>query len=412
MLQFLIYEAKVAVVMAAFYLLFKILLSKEKMYRLNRCVLVGSFVLSFILPLCTITIHRTVPVLQPAREVAVQPLDGLPANAIFDLTSDYRWLIVVSVVYVLGIAVALLGVIIDLIRIRKLVLKGETHEDDAGCRIVILDGDMSPFSWMRHIFLSREDFVSGNKCIIEHERAHVRLGHAQELLIIEILSSMQWFNPVMWLLKSDLKSIYEYEADGEVLGSGVEIKQYQYMLLRKAVDASGCSITNGFNHGIVKKRIAMMSKPIPPGVRRLKAFYILPLLCGALACNARIVYSGESSDETTVRHRLRPSIAVRNEGGDAVYYVNGVKTAPEKLAENLNKCRPEWQHAARVSLDTSLDVSALGYFEYVVWIDAKILNLEFDNTEQSGYFSKYVSWLNSQTDYKSWSLSRQRKDNR
>ena len=105
---------------------------------------------------------------------------------------------------------------------------------------------------MKWIVLSREDYESGNTHILKHERAHIRLGHARDLLTIDILSAMQWFNPVMRMLKDDLRAVYEYEADDAVLREGANIKEYQYSLIRKAVSASGYSITNSFNHSSLR----------------------------------------------------------------------------------------------------------------------------------------------------------------
>ena len=60
MLTFIIYELKVAVTLITFYLCFKCFLSQEKMHRVNRIVILATSVLSFILPLCVITVHKTV----------------------------------------------------------------------------------------------------------------------------------------------------------------------------------------------------------------------------------------------------------------------------------------------------------------------------------------------------------------
>ena len=103
-----------------------------------------------------------------------------------------------------------------------MIRSGEILPGKDGKTLVIVDRDIAPFSWMKWIVLSREDFESGNRHILEHEYAHIRLGHARDLLVMNVLSAMQWFNPVMRMLKEDLRALYEYEADDAVLRGGVE----------------------------------------------------------------------------------------------------------------------------------------------------------------------------------------------
>lgn len=291
----LIYEGKVAVILTVFFLFFRILLAREKLHRLNRAVLVSTVAASFLLPLCVITIHKTVP----ASETMVGALEELSTGTT-DLKPGFNWWVFAAIVYFIGILVSLAKIVLDLVNLRKLIIKGEHHQNPEGNTVVVLDEDVSPFSWMHYIFLSRDDYEICSNHIMEHEKAHIRLGHAEELLCVELLSTMQWFNPAMWYLKSDLRSIYEYEADDAVLRNGADIRDYQYSLIRKAVSASGYSITNSFNHSTLKNRITMMTKSGSPAVRGLKVLYILPLLCGTLALNARTIYDAESTDPPAV----------------------------------------------------------------------------------------------------------------
>lgn len=84
-----------------------------------------------------------------------------------------------------------------------------------------------------------------------HEKAHIRLGHSRDVLLINVLASFQWFNPAIWLVWRALRAIHEYEADDAVLRCGANIREYQYSLIRKTVSAGGYSNTNSFNHSIL-----------------------------------------------------------------------------------------------------------------------------------------------------------------
>ena len=125
-------------------------------------------------------------------------------------------------VYFAGVAFCLVRIILELVQVSRMIRSGEILPGKDGKTLVIFDRDIAPFSWMKWIVLSREDFESGNRHILEHEYAHIRLGHARDLLVMNVLSAMQWFNPVMRMLKEDLRALYEYEADDAVLRGGVE----------------------------------------------------------------------------------------------------------------------------------------------------------------------------------------------
>lgn len=324
MQQFLIYEVKVAVIMAVFFLFFRAFLSKESLHRLNRVVLVGTVIASFLLPFCVITVHKSVPAPVGVPEV-VSVESSVPASGI-------DWWMIAAVIYLAGAVTVLVRVVIDVVRLRHLIASGEHHEDVSGNTIVVLDRDISPFSWIHYIFLSREDYKICSNHILEHERAHIRLGHAKELLCVELLSAMQWFNPAMWYLKSDLDAIYEYEADDAVLRNGADIRDYQYSLVRKAFQASGYSITNSFNQSILKNRITMMSRAKGSALRWTRCLYVLPLLCATLVLNARTIIDivPSKADSNKSFHYLQTDVHPSFNGGDT-------NTFAEWVSDNLVK---------------------------------------------------------------------------
>ena len=140
---------------------------------------------------------------------------------------------------------------------------------------------------MKYIVLSEKDYSEKHDEILIHEKAHIRLGHSWDILFINLFTALQWFNPVIWMLRSDLRAIHEYEADREVLKSGINATQYQFLLIKKAVGLSGHSITNSFNHSTLKKRITMMSCKKSTFVKALRVLYAIPLIGICLAANAK-----------------------------------------------------------------------------------------------------------------------------
>ena len=294
---FLIYEGKVAVALLVFYLFYRFLLKQETFHRLNRIVLVGTAVLSFLLPLCIITIRKPVE-MEP--QVTAPSIGMAPELApVVEKTATW-WPLALAVLFWAGVAFVLVRVAVSVLSIIKLVRAGETVGEEEGCKIVVTDRDVVPFSWMRYIVLSRKDWEGDCASILAHEKAHVAYGHSVELLLVDVLSALQWFNPAVWMLRADLQELHEYEADDAVLRGGADLREYQYLLIRKAVGKSGYSVANSFNHSILKNRITMMSKSKSPLRRRLRVLYLLPLVCLGLGLQAKTVYVPTDKDNNNI----------------------------------------------------------------------------------------------------------------
>ncbi len=280
----IIYELKVAAAIAVFYAFYRLLLSRETLHRLNRIILVSTAVLSFILPLCIITFHVNMempqlPVAEPSADTAAS--EAMPATT----SGQWLWTAIVAI-YAAGALACLINTAISILGVRRLIRSGETVYLADGTRLSVVERRMSPCSWMHTIILSREDYAECSREVIAHEQAHIDLRHSNDVLLVDILTAFQWFNPMMWMLRSDLRAIHEFEADNAVLSKGVNIKEYSYILIKKAISESGYSVTNGFNHSILKNRITMMSKSKSKLAKGLRAFYILPLICISLALTA------------------------------------------------------------------------------------------------------------------------------
>ena len=234
MTAFLLYVCKAAVVLLVFYLFYRALLKKETFHRFNRIVLVGTAVFSFILPLCIITVH--LPAESTVAVGAVETFAGTLADE-FPAAGDISpwWHMALVVVYLVGVFYVLARVVVSVVMILKIVGKGKIVMEEDGCKVVVPDSGKGPFSWMRYIVMSEEDFMENPDAILAHEKAHIRYGHSVELLLVDVMAAFQWFNPAIWMLRSDLQDLHEFEADDAVLRSGANIREYQYLLIKKAV---------------------------------------------------------------------------------------------------------------------------------------------------------------------------------
>ena len=286
MTDFLIYDLKVAGLIVVFYMFYRLLLSKETFHRVNRIVLLLTAVASFILPLCVITMHKTVT------------LDAVPSVSVGDVQAELAtvassaplWQQAAVVLYIIGVLAVLGYVVASVWKVVMLINRSEKHPLEDGITLCVTGlQEVAPFSWMHYIVMNRNDYEQQDAAILAHERGHIRLRHSWDVLLVDTLTALQWFNPAMWMLRQDLRAIHEYEADGAVLSQGINARQYQYLLITKAASIGGYSIANGISHSTLKNRIHMMLHKKSQGSHLLKLLALLPIVGTALALNAETV---------------------------------------------------------------------------------------------------------------------------
>ena len=306
MTEFLIYQGKAAIALAVFYMFYRLLLSKETFHRFNRIVLLGTAALSFVLPLCVITLKEVVvvPAMTGTSETIV--CEVAETVAMVPEASAPIWPVILCSLFALGAMAVLLHVVISIIGIRRMIRSGNSQALESGETLIITETDTAPFSWMKYIVISREDYESGYSQILTHEKAHIALRHSWDILFVDMITALQWFNPAIWMLKADLRALHEFEADDAVLRSGANIKEYQYLLIRKAVSKSGYSVANSFNHSTLKARITMMLNKKSSRMSAWKALYVIPLVGISLAATAetRVDYQYEDQQHVAVTDTL------------------------------------------------------------------------------------------------------------
>lgn len=295
---FLSYDAKVAIVLATFYSFYYMLLRKSTLHSLKRVLLLSSIVLSLALPLCVITIHKSAGSL-PAdnynliSNLAYSKIDQTAtSNSAGALTTPW-WQITLATILFIGTAVVLSRLAVSLNNVLRIIRTGVCKKREDGIVLVVNDDVSTPFSWMRYIVTNQED--KDNASVILHEKYHIRSHHSLEILFVNIFSSFQWFNPAIWMLKEELTSIHEYQADNYVISRGIDRKEYQYLLIRKAAASRQFSIANSFNNSTIKKRINMMLSMKSSFASGLKALYMIPLIGISLALTAKTSYDQNSN---------------------------------------------------------------------------------------------------------------------
>ncbi len=276
---FFVYSLKVALCLIAFYLVQKLLLSREKMHALNRNVIFMILLLSLTLPY-----HSPLPLFE--EKVTINSgwveLESavLSADVVYDSGQSGLSLIqVFLVIYIIGIAFFLLREIMSVVRLYAIIRRGTLAERRDGAKIIVVDEDIAPFSWFRYVILSKKDYNSSCEILI-HELAHVRKYHSWEILFCNLMIIYQWYNPAAWLLRRELQDVHEFEADDAVLEEGVDAKQYQMLLIKKSVGERLFSMANNLNHNSLKRRIRMMKTKESSFWHRLKGLALLAVVFG------------------------------------------------------------------------------------------------------------------------------------
>ena len=332
MQELLTYSLKAAAVAIVFYLFYKVLLSRETFHRLNRIVLLATMPLSMVLPLCVITIKRTVVAEPTALGTPLIPIEVAEQAMVAGVTGQTDWWMVGGIITIVGAAVVALWSICSIISVERLVRGSRVLERDGRTRTVVTNKKISPFSWMKTIVLSEEELTEGYDLVVAHERAHIRLLHSWDVLFMNLCCALQWFNPAVWLLRRDLREVHEYEADMEVLLGGVNVRDYQLLLIKKAVGNKSYSIANSLNHSTLKNRITMMLHKKSTPASRMRVLCALPLVCLSLTAFAQtetVVINADKVTENSTEKQTRQVTSLRVVDGKV--YVDGSQTPTSQI---------------------------------------------------------------------------------
>ena len=200
----MVYQLKVGLCLIAFYLLFKLLLSRETFHRFNRVALLVMTLLALVLPWVKLSIDHTSTLSEAVIDLedfflSAQTVDGQQAGSAWDLRS------IVAYIYYIGIATVIVWQLYVHLRLHRLLRRGRTVHEADGVQLHIMAEDIAPFSYFRHIVISERDYKENAREILTHERAHIRLHHSLDVRFLDLLIILQWWNPAAWLLKRELQ---------------------------------------------------------------------------------------------------------------------------------------------------------------------------------------------------------------
>lgn len=289
-MNWLHYLLEANIYLAVFYLGYLLFLSRETYYTLNRIYLLFSCVISFLLPIIQLGI------LKPAEpQITAMPFTPVSPNFAFTPVKfapvtqpAFNWPDVIVYIYLFGAVILFTVLIIKLLQLFKLTRVQDTRPD---CRykLISINQPNIAFSFFNYLFIGKS--IKEPETIIEHELVHINQKHSADIIFIELLKIINWFNPFIYLLQRSIRALHEYIADEKIAASGIDTLAYSSFLVNNAYGLSGSSITHSFfNYNLLKKRILMLHQKRSGSLARLKYLLAVPI-CAGLLCASTLAFS-------------------------------------------------------------------------------------------------------------------------
>ena len=294
MTNFVNYLLESGISLSLFALVYFLFLRRETFFSVNRWFLLVSIGFSALLPLLHIPFYTPQATVLP--EVTVTPYINLLSSVTIYGTAlshgaeqfvlNYSML---GYVYLLGVVIFAGIFFLRIYQIIRLIAQNRVVSEGK-IKLVILDKELSPFSFLNYIFVSKNlQNTKGWEKMLEHEKQHIQQGHTFDVLVLEIVAVLQWFNPFFWMFRRALRENHEFLADQAVISHGTAPSWYKQILLNQYV-GDQLVLTNNFNYSLIKSRIKMISKIKSRKIANVKiliGFIIAASLVAVFACEQK-----------------------------------------------------------------------------------------------------------------------------
>lgn len=330
--SFIHYILESGISLGAFSLIYFLFLRQETFFKANRLFLLFAVVFSSLLPLLHLRVYEPDNLVGVPSSEAVNMLEAITITGSGFSGSLAGWISASYLLVVGYLTGSVLVALFVLLRIGQLVLiicKAQVVHK-SGINYVYINDNSSPYSFLNYLFVSRnmENNPAWDK-MLAHESEHIRQGHTADILILELISIFQWFNPFFWLLRRVIKENHEYMADRAVINKGVAINQYKEILVTQFI-GNQFSIANNFNSSLIKSRLNMMTKIKSSNMSKLRYF-----IGGAMAAALLLAFACESKDNTIVDSEvMNNGVQIRSASGEQpLILIDGEMADREAMAK-------------------------------------------------------------------------------
>ena len=302
----------VAATIAVLWLVYRLLFRNSNRLRFNRYFLLTSMLLALLMPLLGLLSGMEVPQMATLKQnlfsgfllnEVIVTSDGQPMLPEVTVTTSTQshfsvWQVLAGI-YLIGVAVMTLLFLIKLGRLMVLIIRSPKRKMSGGTAVYLsavpepVEGPQrGSFSFFRYAIFPNENV---DPDIMRHEMSHIEHGHSWDILFVEVMMILQWFNPFIYLYKKELQSLHEYQADRDVVATGVDKKNYMMLILQQctAVDFSGMS--NNFSLILTKKRIKMITRNEKAKGLWWRLLATLPVLALLMIANTKVAAQDAST---------------------------------------------------------------------------------------------------------------------
>jgi bla regulator protein BlaR1 len=269
------YIIEVTICWIVFYVFYMLFLQKETFFKANRIYLIVCLIMGLFLPFINLNAPNIEPVFVQTIQYSLDNIN-IPieiSESIFPSFQQVLWTI-----YIIGLLIFSSRLFYNIYLINDL-LKNGVIINKPNYKLVISNENQPPFSFFNYLFISNSllNQQEDSDKIIQHELAHIEGNHSLDVLLLELICILFWFNPMVYLYKKHLQDVHEYLADSEVT-KHTSIKKYGHLLMRQALPSIQFALSNYFNHSQLKKRITMMTKKESSKWAYAKFAFVLPIL--------------------------------------------------------------------------------------------------------------------------------------
>lgn len=289
MIEFLIYALKTILGLGIFALVYRLIFLEERNFKLRRVYLLISVFLSFALPLLSLNFVQVFA--QAQVNTIIFDEITIYSSGIKNISkaSSIPFHKIFTICYFVIFSLLLAKIVIQIIKV-NINIRKYNHSVFHDVKLIRIPTANTSYSFFKNIFIGETPGKHDFEKILAHERIHAVQLHTIDVIFIELLTVIFWFNPVIWWYKTEIKNVHEYLADEGALDAGFNQKSYQITLLEHLIGSASLSITNNFNYSLIKNRIAMMNKEKNSKKNNWKILLIFPislLLVLAFACTKK-----------------------------------------------------------------------------------------------------------------------------
>ena len=297
--NFITYLLQSSLCLTVFLLFYLLLLKKETFYIGNRAYLIITGCFSVFVPLFKILLPAT----GYTQEITYMMAPVFVNSRAQIHTTGTNWVQLLEIIYFTVTAILSLRFIFRLIQLSLLMKKNKSINMN-GQKIVLLEQGSTPFSFLKTIFLTKEQISDTSvDNIIAHEKKHIHQLHSMDMIFFEIIKIIHWFNPFVWRFKKEIEAQHEFSADSGLLSDGMNINEYKNVLVAYSIGTGGGTITNNFN-SLLKRRLEMLSIQKSHAFGKVKLFLTLPLMAALImiigfvnGCNSSISTAGQKDEK-------------------------------------------------------------------------------------------------------------------